>query len=157
MNDCGTRYCCICSKRFEPHPRLGAQQRTCGGADCQKERRRRNTRRWRTQHPDDGDDALCRRARQRDRQAYQRRYWAATHLRRRKYHADYMRKWRARRKACPPTSVNNPYRDIQANIPTINTYLKVVRVNNANRVITAKWLSTQELVPATPREQRESR
>jgi hypothetical protein len=156
MRDHRIRCCCFCDKRFEPHPRLGDHQRTCGRADCQKQRRRLNTQSWRTQHPD-GDDALCRQARQRDRQAYQRRYWAATHLQRRQYHADYMRQWRARRKASPTTSVNNPYRDNQAKLPTINTYLQVIGVNNANRVITAKLLSTQELVPANPREQRESR
>ena len=148
MNHCGIRYCCICGKRFEPHPRLGAQQRTCGGADCQKQRRRANTRTWRAQHPE-GDDVLCRRARQRDRRGYHRRYWA-THPQRRQYHADYMRRWRARRKASAIPSVSNPYRDIQVKLPAINTYLQVIDVSNANRVITAKLLSLQELVVVAP-------
>ncbi|MBI3797348.1 MAG: hypothetical protein HY268_10340 [Deltaproteobacteria bacterium] len=148
MNDCGVRYCCICGKRFEPHPRLGAQQRTCGGADCQRQRRRANTRTWRAQYPDE-DDTLCRRARQRDRHCYHRRYWA-THPKRRRYHADYMRLWRARRKAFATPSVSNPYRDIQVKLPAVNTYLKVMSVSNANRVITAKLLSAQDLIATTP-------
>jgi hypothetical protein len=148
MSNRSTRCCCICGKRFEPHPRLGDHQRTCGGADCQKQRRRSNTRTWRAQHPE-GDDALCRRARQRDRHAYYRRYWA-THPNRRQYHADYMRQWRARRKASATTSVSNPYRDIQVKLPAVNTFLKVIDVSNANRVITAKLLSAQELMTPTP-------
>jgi hypothetical protein len=155
MSNHSTRCCCICGKRFEPHPRLGDLQRTCGGVDCQKQRRRLNTQNWRVQHPD-GDDALCRQGRQRDRQAYYRRYWA-THPRRRQYHADYMRKWRARRKTATATSVNNPYRDNEVKLLTTNTYLQVISVNNAYRVITAKLLSKQDLVPITSREQRESR
>ena len=148
MNDYAVCYCCICGKRFESHPRVGAQQRTCGGSDCQKQRRRNNTRIWRARHPD-GDDALCRRGRQRDRQTYHRRYWA-THPKRRQYHADYMRQWRAGHKASATTSVSNPYRDTQVKLPAINTYLQVINVNNANRVITAKLLSTQGLMVTTP-------
>ncbi len=30
MSERVVHYCCICSKRFEPNPRLGDRQRTCG-------------------------------------------------------------------------------------------------------------------------------
>jgi hypothetical protein len=61
-----------------------------------------------------------------------------------------MRRWRARRKASAIPSVSNPYRDIQVKLPAINTYLQVIDVSNANRVITAKLLSLQELVVVAP-------
>jgi hypothetical protein len=147
MNDCAVRYCCICGKRFEPHPRVGGHQRTCGGADCQKQRRRSNTRTWRAQHPE-CDDALCRRARQGDRQAYRRGYWA-THPKARQHHAAYMRQWRTRRKTSVATRVRYPYRDIQDKLPAVNTYLQVMDVREANRVITAKLLSAQEFISFT--------
>lgn len=151
MNDCAAGYCCICGKRFQPHPRVGAHQRTCGGADCQKQRRRSNTRTWRAQHPE-ADDALCRRARRSDRQAYQayRRHYWATHPRARQHHAAYMRQWRVRRKTAASTCVRDPYRDIQDKLPAVNTYLQVMDVREANRVITAKLLSAQEFISFTP-------
>jgi hypothetical protein len=147
MSNRSTRCCCICAKRFEPQPRLGDRQRTCGRADCQKQRRRSNTRTWRAQHPE-ADDVVCRQARQGDRpayQAYRRQYWA-THPKAREHHAAYMRHWRASRKASATTSVRDAYRDIQVKLPVVNTYMQVIDVREANRVITAKLLSPQELV-----------
>ncbi len=47
-------------------------------------------------------------------------------------------------------SVSNPYRDIEVKVPAVNTYLQVVSVSNANRVITAKLLSAQDLTAAAP-------
>ena len=157
MNDCGSRFCCICGKGFKPHPRVATQQRTCAGSDCQQQRRRASTRTWRTQHPD-GDDAECRLARQGDRhayQAYRRQYWA-THPQAREHHAAYMRQWRARGKASVTTSVRDANRDIQVKLPAINTflqvntYLQVMDVREANRIITVKLLSPQEIASLTP-------
>ncbi len=147
MSDRCVRHCCICIKRFEPHPRLGDRQRTCGGADCQKRRRRFNSRIWRGKHPE-GDDAVYRRIRRRDRRAYRRQYWA-THPQARQHHAAYMRQWRARRRKAS-VSVRDPYRDTHVKLPAINTYLQVMDVREANRVITVKLISLQELMSATP-------
>lgn len=135
------RFCCICGKRFEPDWRLGKRQRTCGGADCQKMRRRANTERWRAAHPE-ADDSVSRQARQRDRRAYRRHYWA-THPDARRRHGAYMRQWRARRR------VRDPYRDTPVNLPAVNVYLQVTAVREANRVITAKLVSVQDLMAAT--------
>lgn len=146
MNNRGVRYCCMCGKRFEPHPRLGDRQRTCGDTDCQKQRRCINSRNWRSKHPE-GDDAVYRRIRRRDRRAYRRQYWA-THPEARQHHAVYMRLWRARRRTA--ASVRDPYRDTQVKLPAINTYLQVMDVREANRVITAKLLFPHELISATP-------
>ncbi len=147
MNNRAVRYCCVCSKRFESHPRLGDRQRTCGGTDCQKQRRRLNARTWRDKHPE-SDDAVYRRIRRRDRRAYRRQYWA-THPRARQQHATYMRQWRARHHLAS-VSVRDPYRDTQVKLPAINTYLQVMEVREANRVITAKLLSPHELIFPTP-------
>lgn len=147
MNNRAVRYCCACSKRFEPHPRLGDRQRTCGGADCQKQRRRINSRIWRAKHPE-ADDADYRRIRRPDRGAYRRQYWA-THRQARQHHAAYMRQWRARHRLAS-VSVRDPYRDTQVKLPAINTYLQVMDVREANRVITVKLLSQQDLISATP-------
>lgn len=149
MNDCGVRYCCYCHKRFAPHPRLGQQQRTCGGADCQKQRWRANTRTWRTRHPE-ADDAVCRKARRPERQAYRayRRHYWATHPEARRHHAAYMRQWRARHKSPAPTRVRDASRDIQPKLLGVNTYLQVIGVREANRVITAKLLSPHDLMTA---------
>lgn len=147
MNDSGVRYCSICGTRFEPHPRLGPRQRTCGGADCQKQRRRGNARTWRTQHPE-ADDAVYRRIRRRDRRAYRVPYWA-NHPRARQHHAAYMRQWRARRRMAS-VSVRDPYRDTQVKLPAINTYLQVMSVREANRVITVKCVSRQEITNSAP-------
>jgi len=145
--------CCICSRRFEPDPRLGNRQHTCGSADCQTKRRRINSRNWRAQHPE-GDDAVYRRIRRRDRRAYRRLYWA-THPQARRRHAAYMRHWRARRRIT--ARVRDPYRDTPANLPAVNTYLQVMDVRDTNRVITVKLLSQQELTSSIPREGHESR
>ena len=147
MNNRDVRYCCICSKRFEPHPRLGDRQRTCGGTDCQKQRRRLNARNWRGKHPE-ADDAAYRRIRRRDRRAYRRQYWA-THPKARQHHATYMRQWRARHRMAS-VGVRDPYRDTHVKLPAINTYLQVMDVREANRVITAKLLFPHELISATP-------
>ena len=154
MSDRDLRYCCICSKRFERNPRLGDRQRTCGGTDCQKARRCLNSRSWRSKHPD-ADDAVYRRIRRRDHRAYRRQYWA-THAQARQHHAAYMRQWRARRRMTPD-GVRDPYRDTQVNLPAVNTYLQVMDVRAANRVITAKIVSLQELACAALREGHESR
>lgn len=147
MNNRDFRYCSICRKRFEPHPRLGDRQHTCGSPVCQKQRRRLNARTWRDKHPD-GDDAVYRRIRRRNRRAYRRQYWA-THPQARQHHATYMRQWRACKRMAR-VSVRDPYRDTQAKLPAINTYLQVMDVREANRVITAKLLFPHELISATP-------
>lgn len=128
--------CCICRKRFKPHPRLGNQQRTCGRDECQNQRRRNNSRNWRARNPE-ADDADYRRIRQRDRREYRRNYWA-THPAVREKHAAYMRRWRASR-------VRDPYRDTDVKLPTINSYLQVTNVRDANRVLEVKILSPNEL------------
>jgi hypothetical protein len=46
------RPCRVCGKWFEPHPRAGKRQRTCGGETCQRERHRRACAAWRARHPD---------------------------------------------------------------------------------------------------------
>ena len=132
--------CCICKKRFKPDPRVGDRQRTCGNESCQKWRRRINSRNWRAGHPE-GDDAVYRRIRRRNRRVYRRQYWA-THPQARQHHAAYMRQWRAR--------VRDPYRDTQVKLPVVNTYLQVMDVREANRVITAKLLSAKDLMAALP-------
>lgn len=134
--------CCICGKRFEPHPRLGDRQRTCGRDECQKRRRSENSRKWRTLNPE-GDDATYRRIRHRDRREYRRQYWA-THLAARNRHAAYMRQWRARHRDAE-APVRDPYRDTGANLPVLNTYLRVMDVREANRVIEVKVLTLNEL------------
>ncbi len=154
MTDRGFRCCCICGKRFEPHPRLGDCQRTCGGTNCQKARLLLNTRSWRARHPE-ADDAVYRRIRRRDRRAYRRQYWA-THAQARRHHAAYMRQWRARRRMTSD-GVRDPYRDTQVKLPAVNTYLQVMDVREANRVMTVKLVSLQELTCAAPREGHESR
>ncbi len=147
MSDRCVRHCCVCIKPFEPDPRLGDRQRTCGGDDCQKRRRRINSQIWRGQHPE-ADDAVYRRIRRRDRRAYRRQYWA-THPQARQHHATYMRQWRARHRMAS-VSVRDPYRDTQVKLPAINTYLQVIDVREANRVITAKLLFPHELISVTP-------
>jgi len=130
------RSCCICRKRFKPHPRLGNRQRTCGRDERQKRRRCANSRNWRARNPE-ADDADYRRIRQRDRREYRRKYWA-THPAAREKHAAYMRRWRAAR-------VRDPYRDTAIKLPVINSYLQVTDVRDANRVIEVKVLSQNEL------------
>ncbi len=146
MNDRIVFSCIICGKRLRPDPRLGDRQRTCGDAGCQKRRRCMNSRDWRIKHPE-ADDSVYRRIRRRDRRAYRRQYWA-THPQARQHHANYMRQWRARRRI-KNQSVRDPYRDTGVKLPDINSYLQVMDVREANRVITVKLLSPQELMLAT--------
>jgi len=44
--------CNICGHWFLPDSRAGKRQRTCSGAECQRERHRRNCARWHRQNPD---------------------------------------------------------------------------------------------------------
>jgi hypothetical protein len=60
-----------------------------------------------------------------------------------------MRRWRTGHRLTS-VSVRNPYRDTQLKLPAISTYLQVMDVREANRIITAKLLSPQELNAATP-------
>jgi hypothetical protein len=60
-----------------------------------------------------------------------------------------MRQWRARHRTAS-VSVRDPYRDTQVKLPAINTYLQVMDVREANRVITVKLVSQQELMSVTP-------
>jgi hypothetical protein len=46
------RPCSVCRRWFVPDPRVGARQRTCGAAECQRVRHRRADRKWHKQHPD---------------------------------------------------------------------------------------------------------
>jgi len=146
MNDRVVFSCFICGKQLKPDPRLGDRQRTCGDASCQKQRRCMNSRDWRIKQPE-ADDPVYRRIRRRDRRDYRRKYWA-THPQARRHHAEYMRQWRDRRRLKNP-SVRDPYRDTCVKLPDINSYLQVMDVREANRVITVKLLSPQELILAT--------
>ena len=61
---CRSRPCSVCGKWFEPHPRVGKRQKTCGRASCKAELHQRARRRWREAHPDwDREDRLRRRVR----------------------------------------------------------------------------------------------
>ncbi len=56
------RPCRICRRWFLPHPRAGARQRVCSGADCQRERHRRACADWHDRNAaDDREDRLRRR------------------------------------------------------------------------------------------------
>lgn len=44
--------CCVCGKWFQPDPRVGARQKACGAASCQRERHRRADRAWHAANPD---------------------------------------------------------------------------------------------------------
>ena len=46
------RPCRICGKWFEPEPRVGDRQRTCGRPECQREWHRRTCADWRRRNPD---------------------------------------------------------------------------------------------------------
>jgi len=52
------RPCCICRRWFQPDPRIGARQCTCGAEECQRKRRAQTNRRWRKANP--YYDAACR-------------------------------------------------------------------------------------------------
>jgi len=36
----------VCRKAFQPDPRVGARQRTCGAAECRRQHKRGQQRRW---------------------------------------------------------------------------------------------------------------
>lgn len=42
----GTRRCCECKRRFDPDPRVGDRQVTCGAVGCQRERHSERCRQW---------------------------------------------------------------------------------------------------------------
>jgi hypothetical protein len=46
------RPCCCCRQWFRPDPRVGARQRTCAAAACQRQRRVRRQAAWRAANPD---------------------------------------------------------------------------------------------------------
>jgi hypothetical protein len=46
------RPCCICRRWFLPDGRLGARQRACGAAECQRARHRAADRAWHERHRD---------------------------------------------------------------------------------------------------------
>lgn len=46
------RHCPFCRQWFEPDPRQKDKQRTCGKAECQKQRRKENSQRWRKKNKD---------------------------------------------------------------------------------------------------------
>ena len=46
------RPCCICRRWFQPDPRVGRRQRTCGNEQCQRELHRKNCCRWHLENPD---------------------------------------------------------------------------------------------------------
>ena len=41
-----SRPCSVCGRWFEPNPRVGDRQRTCGDARCRKEQKRRTQAKW---------------------------------------------------------------------------------------------------------------
>lgn len=47
-----TQQCSVCRKHFEPNPRVGRRQRTCGRGECKREHRRRRSAEWHAAHPD---------------------------------------------------------------------------------------------------------
>lgn len=46
------RPCSECRRWFQPDPRVGARQRTCGSPECRRARHRRADRAWHARHPD---------------------------------------------------------------------------------------------------------
>lgn len=61
---CRSRPCSVCRKWFEPHPRVGKRQKSCGSPECQRELQQRARRRWRQEHPDyDREERVRRRIR----------------------------------------------------------------------------------------------
>lgn len=63
------RSCPWCCKDFEPHPRLGKRQKSCGGAACKRKQKISSHVRWKAGHPD------LYRANQKDWRAYHPDYW----------------------------------------------------------------------------------
>lgn len=52
MSEASKRPCSICRRWYRPNPRVGARQRTCGRAECQDGRRRKQQAKWRKRHKD---------------------------------------------------------------------------------------------------------
>ena len=48
----GEKRCYCCGEVFESDPRQKNEQKTCGKIECQKQRRRENSRRWRRKNKD---------------------------------------------------------------------------------------------------------
>jgi len=48
---CAQRRCVVCHHGFDPDPRVGQRQKTCGRAECRKVRREDSQARWRSSHP----------------------------------------------------------------------------------------------------------
>ena len=117
--------CCYCKKLFYPSPRQKGKQKTCGGDECQKKRRRDNGRAWREKNPD-YDSSEYRSARRRDRREQKRQYWAA-HPEYRRWHTEYVRTWR-RMKKLPENRVRVPNPVIELNYCKESTYLKITSV-----------------------------
>jgi hypothetical protein len=64
---CRSKPCSVCGKWFEPHPRVGKRQKTCGRKSCQAELHQRARRSWRDAHPDwDREERIRRRIRKDD-------------------------------------------------------------------------------------------
>lgn len=61
---CRSRPCSVCGTWFEPHPRVGRRQKSCGSSACQRELHQRACRDWRAEHPDyDREERLRRKVR----------------------------------------------------------------------------------------------
>ena len=136
--------CPHCKKLFTPDPRLKGKQKTCGGTECQKARRRENAKKWREKNPD-YDDRTYRKARFRTRthHAWKRHYWA-THPEYRQHHAEYMRQWRGIKKLSGRT-VRVPYREIELTCCKQKTFFNITSVRVPYRVIESMLLKTKDL------------
>lgn len=49
---CRSKPCSICGKWFEPHPRVGKRQKTCGREACQRALHEKASKRWWSANPD---------------------------------------------------------------------------------------------------------
>ena len=117
--------CCYCKRLFSPDPRQKGKQRTCGRQECKRRRRRDYGKIWREKNPD-YDTSDYRKARRKDRRERKRRYWA-THPAYRRWHAEYVRRWRKMKKL-PEKSVKVPNPEIEYNYCKEGTYLKITSV-----------------------------
>jgi hypothetical protein len=133
--------CPHCKKLFIPDPRLKGKQKTCGGTECQKARRRENAKKWRSKNPD-YDDRSYREVRFRTQRFWKRQYWA-THPEYRKHHAEYMRQWRGMKKL-PDSFVRVPYREIELTCCKQTTFLDITSVRVPYRVIESNLLNLKE-------------
>lgn len=57
---CRSKPCCVCGRWFEPHPRVGARQKTCGRASCKAELHKLSCRRFRAAERDQDREARLR-------------------------------------------------------------------------------------------------